>query len=134
MPSDFKKSDIGGYAAASEPVTRKPRSASIPASDAMAVPQMPMRWMCLFEVIRCVVFSVNSELLRSPGFRASRRIDSRPTELSRQLAAKCFLAKHARCEPRMQPELPDRQPRASQLLPAYNARRGFGRSSAFRQK
>src|SRR5437867_4207719 len=44
MLSDCKKSDIGGYAAASEPDTGKPRSDSMPARDAMAVPQMPMRW------------------------------------------------------------------------------------------
>ena len=34
---------MGGYAAASEPVTRKPRCFSIPASEAMAVPQIPIK-------------------------------------------------------------------------------------------
>jgi len=43
IPSDARKFDIGGYAALSEPVTRKPRSFSIPASDAIAVPQTPIR-------------------------------------------------------------------------------------------
>src|SRR5438309_6856544 len=41
-----RKSDIGGYTAASDPVTLKPRCLSMPASDAIAVPQMPMRWTC----------------------------------------------------------------------------------------
>ena len=38
-----RKSDIGGYAAASDPVTRNPRVFNIPASDAMAVPQIPIK-------------------------------------------------------------------------------------------
>ena len=38
-----RKVDIGGYAAASDPVTRNPRCCSIPASEAIAVPQMPIR-------------------------------------------------------------------------------------------
>ena len=41
--SDARKSDIGGYAAASEPVTLNPRAFSIPANDAIAVPQIPIR-------------------------------------------------------------------------------------------
>src|SRR5215469_14114316 len=52
MPSAARKSDMGGYAAESEPVTRKPRSFSIPASEAMAVPQMPTRWMCFLSVMQ----------------------------------------------------------------------------------
>jgi hypothetical protein len=43
MPNDSRNVDMGGYDAASEPVTRKPRSCSMPASEAIAVPQMPMR-------------------------------------------------------------------------------------------
>jgi len=43
MPRDSKKTDIGGYAAASDPLTRKPRCRSIPANDAMAVPQIPIK-------------------------------------------------------------------------------------------
>src|SRR5438874_4621916 len=46
MLSPARKSDIGGYTAASDPVTLKPRCLSMPASDAIAVPQMPMRWTC----------------------------------------------------------------------------------------
>src|SRR6185312_6592896 len=46
MEIDARKSDIGGYAAASEPVTLKPRCLSNPASDAMAVPQIPMMCTC----------------------------------------------------------------------------------------
>ena len=37
MPSDSRNVDIGGYDAASEPVTRKPRSCSMPASG-LALP------------------------------------------------------------------------------------------------
>ncbi len=47
MPSEWSRSDMGGYAAWSEPVTRWPSCCSKPASDAMAVPQIPIRWMCL---------------------------------------------------------------------------------------
>ena len=43
IPSLYRNSDIGGYAAASEPVTWNPRCLSMPARDAMAVPQMPIR-------------------------------------------------------------------------------------------
>ncbi len=43
IPNEARKSDIGGYAAASEPVTRNPRCCSMPASDAMAVPQIPIK-------------------------------------------------------------------------------------------
>src|ERR1035438_4290420 len=51
IPSDSRKVDMGGYDAASEPVTRNPRSCSMPAREAMAVPQMPMRCMCFALVI-----------------------------------------------------------------------------------
>src|SRR5215467_8139643 len=46
MAIDARKSDIGGYAAASEPVTLKPRCFSSPARDAIAVPQIPTRCTC----------------------------------------------------------------------------------------
>ena len=59
MPNDSRNVDIGGYDAASEPVTRKPRSCSIPASDAIAVPQIPMRWMCLGLVIKTCSIQVD---------------------------------------------------------------------------
>src|ERR1700761_8821289 len=45
-PSVCNKSDIGGYAAASDPVTVCPWSCSIPASEAIAVPQIPIRCTC----------------------------------------------------------------------------------------
>ena len=43
MPSDSNMVDIGGYTFSSEPVTRCPRACSIPASEAIAVPQIPIR-------------------------------------------------------------------------------------------
>ena len=43
MPSSFSKSDMGGYAAASEPVMRYPLNCNMPASDAIAEPQIPIR-------------------------------------------------------------------------------------------
>src|SRR5260370_32463337 len=49
---EARKSDIGGYAAASEPVTLNPRWRSSPASDAMAVPQMPIRCTCCCSLIQ----------------------------------------------------------------------------------
>src|ERR1051325_4742633 len=51
MLIEARKSDIGGYAAASEPVTLKPRCFSSPASDAMAVPQIPMICTCCCSTI-----------------------------------------------------------------------------------
>ncbi len=50
IPSVSSRSDIGGYAAASEPVTVCPCSCSIPASDAIAVPQMPIRCICFASI------------------------------------------------------------------------------------
>src|SRR5438309_5221723 len=46
MERPARKSDMGGYAALSDPVTLKPRCLSRPASDAMAVPQIPMICTC----------------------------------------------------------------------------------------
>ena len=40
---EVESPDIGGYEAASDPVTRNPRCCSIPASEAIAVPQIPIR-------------------------------------------------------------------------------------------
>src|SRR5215471_10940340 len=45
MPRRSRKSDIGGYTSESDPQTLKPFSRSIPARAAMAVPQIPMRYM-----------------------------------------------------------------------------------------
>src|SRR5260370_11237948 len=45
MPSAARKSLIGGYTSWSDPRTLKPFRLSIAASVAIAVPQMPMRWM-----------------------------------------------------------------------------------------
>src|ERR1700685_1378260 len=53
---DARKSDRGGYAAVSEQVTRKPRRFSMPARDAIAVPQIPIRWMCLFSGMISLMF------------------------------------------------------------------------------
>src|SRR5579862_1149975 len=41
MPNESSKVEAGGYTFTSEPVTRKPRSLSIPATGAIAEPEMP---------------------------------------------------------------------------------------------
>src|SRR5438445_13603305 len=61
MAIEARKSDIGGYAAASEPVTLNPRCFSRPASDAMAVPQIPIRCTCCWSTVQ-----VNGYLSRLP--------------------------------------------------------------------
>src|SRR5436190_11712345 len=45
MPSEPRKSLMGGYTSWSDPLTSRPLRFIIAASVAMAVPQMPMKWM-----------------------------------------------------------------------------------------